>query len=61
MQFGCRGLFRIRHDWISVVSQHFLGVAGFAAAVDYSYFAATAEYFIITGWWNTSLSLATIF
>jgi hypothetical protein len=50
MQFGCRGLFRIRRDWISAMSQHILDVAGFAAAADYSYFAAMAEYFIIAGW-----------
>jgi hypothetical protein len=49
MQFGCRGLFQIRHDWISAVSQHILGVAGFAAASDYSYFTAMAEYFIVAG------------
>jgi hypothetical protein len=36
MQFGYSGRLLVRHDCLSVVSM--LGVAGFAAAADYSYF-----------------------
>jgi hypothetical protein len=32
--------------------QHILGVAGFAAAADYFYFAAMAEYFMVDGYYH---------